>query len=113
MKITRDNYQAYILDYFEGTLSVQEKESLLAFLNAHPDCRKEFEEFENISLSDFEADEDFFSMKYFSLGRLNIGVISLTFFCLNCPVWRRVTVVIVSSLGTGDHGFESPLGCKV
>ena len=49
MKITRDNYQAYILDYFEGTLSVQEKESLLAFLNAHPDCRKEFEEFENMT----------------------------------------------------------------
>ena len=32
-------------------------------MHAHPDCRKEFEEFENISLSDFEADEDFFSMK--------------------------------------------------
>ncbi|MBC7864479.1 MAG: hypothetical protein IAF38_16005 [Bacteroidia bacterium] len=61
MKINQHNYQAYILDYFEGTLSAPEREELMGFLNAHPIYRKEFEEFENIGLND--TDEIFFSGK--------------------------------------------------
>jgi hypothetical protein len=38
MKITRDNYEAYLLDRQEGRLSQEEVQELKAFLLAHPDC---------------------------------------------------------------------------
>lgn len=37
MKITRENYEAYLLDFVEGTLSAKQQAALFAFLEAHPD----------------------------------------------------------------------------
>ncbi|MFW5892265.1 MAG: hypothetical protein ACOCUQ_02560 [Bacteroidota bacterium] len=48
MKITRENYEAYFLDYHEGNLSAKQKQALEAFLVANPDLKKELDDFELI-----------------------------------------------------------------
>lgn len=54
MKINRDNYEAYFLDYHEGALNPEEMAEVLVFVGLNADLKEQFEEFENISLS---ADE--------------------------------------------------------
>jgi hypothetical protein len=55
MTINKNNYEAYFLDYHEGTLSTQEVADLFLFLSEHPELRKAFEEFEHIVLEDFSS----------------------------------------------------------
>lgn len=55
MNINKNNYEAYFLDYHEGNLSPQEVADLFLFLEGHPELKKELEEFENITLDDFQA----------------------------------------------------------
>lgn len=43
-KIDLNNYEAYFLDYMEGTLSAEEKHDLFAFLEEHPELKAEMEE---------------------------------------------------------------------
>lgn len=43
-KIDLNNYEAYFLDYMEGTLSVEEKHDLFQFLELHPELKAEMEE---------------------------------------------------------------------
>ncbi len=43
MNITKNNYEAYILDYLEGQLSDEGKAELFRFLDAHPDLAAEFD----------------------------------------------------------------------
>ena len=50
MKINRDNYEAYLLDYFEKELDPATVAELMLFLEMNPDLKADFEEFENISL---------------------------------------------------------------
>jgi len=50
MEINRGNYGAWIVDYFDGQLSEKEVGQLLFFLDAHPDCKAEFDAFEPVSL---------------------------------------------------------------
>ncbi len=50
MEINRENYGAWIVDYFDGQLSEKEVGQLLFFLDAHPDCKAEFDDFEPVSL---------------------------------------------------------------
>lgn len=50
MGINRTNYEIFFLDYYEGNLSTAQAEELMAFLEAEPDLRAEFEEFELVSL---------------------------------------------------------------
>jgi len=52
MNINKENYEIYILDYYEGTLSKSKAQELFAFLEANPDIKEEFDNFENISLID-------------------------------------------------------------
>ncbi len=54
MKINRDNYEAYFLDYHEGQLSPEMAEEVLAFVELNPDLKNIFFDFEAVSL---EADE--------------------------------------------------------
>ena len=42
-KIDLNNYEAYFLDYMEGSLSAEEKYDLFAFLEKHPDLKEELE----------------------------------------------------------------------
>jgi len=51
MKINRDNYEAYFLDYHEGNLNPDEMAAVLVFIGQNPDLKEEFDEFENVSLS--------------------------------------------------------------
>ncbi len=55
MKINRDNYEAYFLDYHEGQLSPEMVEEVLIFVDQNPDLKNVFEEFEAVTLV---ADKD-------------------------------------------------------
>lgn len=55
MKITRDNYEAYLLDMIEGRLSADRKEDLLKFLGENRDIATDFE-FDNIAIPDCTID---------------------------------------------------------
>jgi hypothetical protein len=55
MNITRDNYEAWFLDYHEGTLTESQMAELLDFLVLNPDLAEEFKSFDIIGL---EADTD-------------------------------------------------------
>jgi len=46
--ITRDNYEAFIIDYIEGTLSKHLATAMEEFLSRNPDIKIEMEEFENV-----------------------------------------------------------------
>lgn len=48
MKINKDNYEAYYLDYLEGTISSEDAQELLIFLQLHPEL--EIQDFEFISI---------------------------------------------------------------
>ncbi len=65
--IERDNYEAFFLDYYEGNLSPSQVKELYTFLDANPDLRETFEEYEHISLKDVEDEllhkKDFFGDK--------------------------------------------------
>ena len=50
MKINRDNYEAYFLDYHEGQLSPEMAEEVQLFVAQNPDLKNMFEEFEAVSL---------------------------------------------------------------
>jgi len=54
MSIDRTNYEIFFLDYFEGSLSPAQAEELMAFLEAEPDLRGEFEAFEMVTLDDLD-----------------------------------------------------------
>ncbi len=46
MKINRNNYEAYFLDYHEKTLGPSQVAELMVFLEENPDLNEEFESFE-------------------------------------------------------------------
>ncbi len=50
MKINRDNFEAYFLDYHEGQLSPEMVEEVLWFVEHNPDAKEIFNEFEAVSL---------------------------------------------------------------
>ena len=50
MRINRTNYEVFFLDYFEGNLAPDLVEELMAFLEAEPELKAEFDEFEMVSL---------------------------------------------------------------
>ena len=52
MRINKNNYEAFFLDYHEGNLSAEQTAELMLFLEQHPELKEEFESFENISLND-------------------------------------------------------------
>lgn len=54
MKINRNNYEIWFLDYYEGRLSASQKAELMAFLDLHYDLKEEFDHFENVSLPSSE-----------------------------------------------------------
>jgi len=55
MKINRDNYEAYFLDYHERQLSPDMVKEVLMFVELNPDLKNIFEEFEAVTLV---ADQD-------------------------------------------------------
>lgn len=52
MRITKENYEVFFIDYFDGRLSKEMQEELMRFLETHPDLKEEFEAFDDsIALS--------------------------------------------------------------
>ena len=51
MKINRNNYEVFLIDYLDGTLDAILEAELLLFLEENPDIREEFEGLETVSLS--------------------------------------------------------------
>lgn len=58
--ITLHNYEAFILDFYEGNLDAVQTELLMDFLEKNTDCKADFESFEEIKL---ENEVDIFSGK--------------------------------------------------
>ena len=50
MKITRENYEEWMLDLIEGNLNAVEKAGVYDFLNKNPDLKAELEEFNSVVL---------------------------------------------------------------
>ena len=48
--ITRNNYEEYFLDYFDGNLTEVQKKDLFSFLNENVDLKAEFERFSPVEL---------------------------------------------------------------
>lgn len=55
MNINLDNYEAYFLDYHEGSLSPDLIKELMDFITLHPVLREEFESYEPIALKAAEG----------------------------------------------------------
>lgn len=51
MLIDRTNYELWFLDWFDGTLSGDQKKQLQHFLSENPDLKEEFAEFDNFRLN--------------------------------------------------------------
>ncbi len=52
MKVNRENYEIFFLDYYEGTLSRSKVEELMSFLEINPDLKEEFDMFELVGLDE-------------------------------------------------------------
>lgn len=52
MNITRENYEAFFLDYHEGNLTASQKSELMDFLAQNPHLKPELDAFEMISLAE-------------------------------------------------------------
>lgn len=50
MKINRENYELYMIDYFDGKLNAKEIADLMSFVDLNPDIKEEFEIFDNSPL---------------------------------------------------------------
>ena len=55
MKINKNNYEAYFLDYHEGNLSPEEVADLLLVVERHPELKEELEGFENFTIEDYSS----------------------------------------------------------
>ncbi len=55
MKINKNNYEAYFLDYHEGNLSPEDVTELLLFAELHPELKEELEGFENFTIEDYSS----------------------------------------------------------
>lgn len=42
MKVTRENYELFLVDYLDGNLEATDKDALMHFLKQHPDLEEEF-----------------------------------------------------------------------
>ena len=49
-RINKNNYEAYFLDYHEGSLNAEEKQMTEAFLQKYPECYDEFEDYADLVL---------------------------------------------------------------
>ncbi len=50
MRVTRDNYEAFFLDYLEGNLEEDKVDQFLDFLEQNPDLKEELQLFEQVAI---------------------------------------------------------------
>ncbi len=51
MKYSRENYERYVLDFFEGNMSADERAAFEGFLILHPDIRQELDNFQLVTIT--------------------------------------------------------------
>ncbi len=51
MNINVNNWEAYAVDYFDGTLSAQEQKELLAYVDSHPEIKDEFYSYQEFTVA--------------------------------------------------------------
>lgn len=51
MKITRHNYETFLIDHIDGSLDAETRRELLLFLDQNPDIKNEFENLEDVTIS--------------------------------------------------------------
>ncbi len=51
MKITRHNYETFLIDHIDGNLDAETRKELLLFLEQNPDIKNEFENLEDVTIS--------------------------------------------------------------
>jgi len=68
MKINRNNYEAFFIDYLEGNLDVKLVDDFIEFLQQNPDLKEELSLFETVSIEQeeitFNKKENLFKVKY-------------------------------------------------
>ncbi len=47
--ITKNNYEAFLLDYIEGNLSPEMRAELMLFFENHPELKEDLDDFELVS----------------------------------------------------------------
>ncbi len=52
--INMENFEVFLMDYFDGTLSPEMTDQLMAFLDSNPDLKAELEDFNNYNLNPIE-----------------------------------------------------------
>jgi hypothetical protein len=72
MKINKENYGRFIVDYYDGQLSPEEERLLMLFLDQHPALKEEFESFKEVPVLPDEPLE--FSEKQ-SLQKIEIAAV--------------------------------------
>ena len=70
--ITRENYEIYFIDYFDGNLSVEVTAKLLLFLEQNLDLKQEFDSFQNLNISEvFDTNSELNSVDFSNLKKEN------------------------------------------
>lgn len=81
MKINRNNYEVYFIDYLEGKLDEKLVDDFLEFLQQNPDLKQELALFESVSVAPeeitFDKKELLFKEKYDSEIEFNQAAISI------------------------------------
>ena len=77
MKITRNNYEAFFLDYYENNLSPEQVALLMVFLEENDDLREEFDAFRDVILLTpdrtvgFDKKSDLKKKEFISVGKID------------------------------------------
>ena len=96
--ITRNNYEAFFLDFLEGNLTGKEERELFLFVEAHPGLRKQLKEYEEVRLS---PPDKLFPEKnllkrpdpdFESIDDTNVEEAMIAFWEGNLPVQKRTLV---------------------
>ena len=68
MKITRENYESFFIDYLDGFLDEKLIDDFIEFLQQNPDLKEELSLFENVSVDaeniSFDKKDQLFKEKY-------------------------------------------------
>lgn len=76
MNITRENYEAFVIDYLDGKLDPVQSAELINFLSQNPDLEEEFNEFETVridSSEEMKPDKEKLKKDFSDIQKINDG----------------------------------------
>jgi len=75
MEINKENYGRFVIDYYDGHLSQEDVRRLMLFLDENKDCKKEFDDFEEVGLEktpvNFPEKDRLKKVNIYAVGELN------------------------------------------